>query len=131
MSTSLMFVEASNSAGLGGGVPAGRTSRLGRTAVCVIDCCKVVLPVSTLLSPRRGPFTRKLRAQRNHPQWSQARDYLRLFGGADRVVEALQQERKSDSRCQSQDHGEAQVARDVGLDRRVRHAGAVHDAEII
>ena len=54
--TSRMFVDASNSAGLGGGVPAGRTSRFGSVGATVMACFKVMLPVSTLLKPLRGPM---------------------------------------------------------------------------
>src|SRR5208282_6819639 len=55
-----MLEEASNSAGLGGGVPAGRMKRLGTSGEIVIVCCRVALPVSTLLRPLRGPIPRVL-----------------------------------------------------------------------
>src|ERR1700722_14010031 len=51
--TTLMLEEESNSAGVGGGVPAGKTSRLGRVGATVIACFRVTLPVSTLLKPLR------------------------------------------------------------------------------
>src|SRR5580693_2012832 len=55
-----MLLEASNSAGFGGGVPAGNIDRLGRIEDRVMVCCKVALPVRTLLSPLRGPIPRVL-----------------------------------------------------------------------
>ena len=56
------MAEASSSAGLGGGVPAGRTNRLGRMVERTIACCRVALPVRTLLSPLRGPCQRLVNA---------------------------------------------------------------------
>src|ERR1700675_1133511 len=55
-----MLEEASNSAGFGGGVPAGMMKRLGRIGDVVMVCCRVALPVSTLLRPLRGPIPRVL-----------------------------------------------------------------------
>src|SRR5579863_7961898 len=51
-----MLVEARSSAGFGGGVPAGNIDKLGSTGDRVMACFRVVLPVSTLLSPLRGPI---------------------------------------------------------------------------
>src|SRR5208282_114523 len=55
-----MLEDASNSAGFGGGVPAGIMKRLGRMGEVVMVCCMVALPVSTLLRPLRGPMPRVL-----------------------------------------------------------------------
>src|SRR5450432_81874 len=50
-----MLGEARSAAGLGGGLPAGRIQRLGRSGAVVMVSGMEAVPVRTLLRPLRGP----------------------------------------------------------------------------